>query len=261
MIKKMLLLAVVAAAGVFVLRHTKVGMYAKHEAAQLEEFFDSKVPFEKKIASLRKEVAGLTADADRLETELAGAIVDARSTGDQLKAETAALADEEQKVTALAAKIRGATEKVSYGRDTVSVDEAKQRLYLDVRRVQTQRKTVETLKATFVNREIVRDNLRKQLTELNRQKVALTAEIDGLEAEYRALQLKQMESKHQFDDTRLARIKEKLSGLKRDVNVQSELLNLKPTVSEDRAAGSPASGLSVDEIMAPLNGKKVEKAD
>lgn len=258
MLKKIVLLAVVGVAAVAVLKNTRIGGYAKHEAAQIEEYFDQKIPFEKKIAQLRKEISGLNSEADRLANDVAGAIYDARETSEQLAREQVALAEEEKRVRAMAELIRNGVEKVSYGRETLPIGEAKQRLFTDVKRVSARRQTVETLQQTLASRETVRDTLKLQMNELSRQKVELSAEVDKLEAEFRSVQLKQMESRYQFDDTRLTRIKEKLRNLKRDVSVQAEKLKLKPQIMEDQT-GVPANGLTVEEILAPLNGKVTEK--
>lgn len=258
MIKKLLLVAVIGGLAFAAVKNTKFGSFAKHEAAQIEEYFDSKVPVEKKVAALRKELKGLDKDVDRVTRELAAEIVNVRETAEELTTQKVAFADEEKRVRALADKIAAATSKVSYGSAEVSVDEAKGRLAADVKRVVARKTTVETLSNTLASRERIKDFLAKQKDELVRQKVTLAAQIDQLEAEYKSLQLAQMESKFQFDDTRLARIKETLRDLKRSVDVTREELKLKPTVLEESAGVVPSNGLSVADILAPLDGKKGE---
>jgi hypothetical protein len=60
-----------------------------------------------------------------------------------------------------------------------------------------------------------------------------------------------MESKYQTDDTRLAKIKESLRGLRNKLDVEREKLKLTPKVYE--APTSPTGAeQTVDEILAPL---------
>lgn len=260
MIKKLLLVAVIGGLAFAALKGSKFAGFAKHEAAQIEDYFDSKVPVEKKISGLRKEVRSLDKDIDRVTRDLAAEIVNVRETSEELTGQRTALLEEQTKARALGDKIKAATQKVSYGTVEISVDDAKVRLDADVRRVMARKTTVDTLTHTLTSRERIKEFLTRQKDELVRQKVTLTAQIDDLEAEYKSLQLAQMESKFQFDDTRLAKIKETLRDLKRSVDVKKEELKLKPTVTtEDGTTGVPANGLSVDDILARMDGKKSEK--
>lgn len=255
MFKKLLLVAVIGGLAFAAIKGTRTFRHVKEEVASLENWVDSKIPFEKKVAQLRKEVAALDRDTDRVADELAHAIVNTRYTAADLKQAQADFTAENKKVLAMADTIKDATEKVHYGTVMVSVPEAKQRLSADVKRVVARKHNVETLQHTLAAQERIKETLQKQLETLKVQKTVLAAEIDGLEAEYKDLQLKQMESKFQFDDTRLARIKERIREMRKDIDVKAEHLNLKPQVNEE-ATGAPATGLSVDEILAPLNGKK-----
>ena len=92
---------------------------------------------------------------------------------------------------------------------------------------------------------------------MRRSKQDLAVSIDKLEAEYKTLQLQQIESKYQVDDTRLAQIKQTIRELQKDVDVKRQKLKMAPSIAED---GAPVTALSVDDILAPLDGsKKSEK--
>ena len=86
---------------------------------------------------------------------------------------------------------------------------------------------------------------------MRNQKRELGAQIDAVEAEYKALQLQQIESKYQTDDTKLARIKESLRTMRTKLDVEKEKLKLTPKVHEAPASTTGAEQ-SVDEILAPL---------
>jgi hypothetical protein len=90
---------------------------------------------------------------------------------------------------------------------------------------------------------------------MRNQKNELSASIDALEAEVAALKLRQMESKYQTDDSRLAKIKEDIRALRKKLDIQTEELNLLPAAIDPPAAKSSAHK-SVDDILGPLNGAK-----
>lgn len=253
MFKKLLIVAVIGGAAVYALKHTRIGSYAKEEISSVGEWVDSKVPTEKKIKQLRKEIAALDKEVERAGNELAREIVEVDYLTTDISRETVALATEEKKVRALAEQIRAATENVAYGRAVVPVNEAKQLLAGDVKRLQNRKETLGVMNETLVARERMKDALQKQVEAIKQQKRELTAAVDHLEADYKRLQLQQIESKYQFDDSKLASVKQQLKNLQKDIDIKRTKLNLAPTVASE-STGAPATALSVDEIMAPLTG-------
>ncbi len=257
MFKKLFLVAVLGTIGFAAVKSSKYFGYAKHEVAEFGEWVDSKVPPEKKIASLRKEVRSLDKDIARAGDELAREIVDVNDLTKDVVAMRTDLGAEEKKVRAMATKLSDATEKiVAYGRFNVSVDEAKMMLNSDVKRVVSRKATLDSMEQTLAHRERIKDALSKQLDSLKRNKLEMAVAIDKLEAEYKVLALQQTESKYQIDDSRLAHVKERLRDLQKEVDVKREKLKLAPRVMDESA---PASALSVSEILAPLD--NAPKAD
>lgn len=257
MIKKLLVAAVIGAVAFGALKGTKFFGYAKSEVASIGEWVDSNIPPEKKIAALRKEVKHLDRDIDRTCDELAKEIVEVDHLNKDLVALRTEVTIEEKKVRALALKLTDATEKVVYGREMVPVEEAKYRLNRDVKLIVSRKNTVEGMEQTLVSRERIKESLVKQVEALRRNKQDLAVSIDKLEAEYKTLQLQQIESKYQVDDTRLAQIKQTIRELQKDVDVKRQKLKMAPSLAED---GAPVTALSVDDILAPLDGsKKSEK--
>jgi peptidoglycan hydrolase CwlO-like protein len=257
MVKKLLLVAVIGAAAIFGLRHTKLGGYVKNEAESLKTWAEEQVPVEKEISRLRKEVSGLEGDVRKVSNELAKEIVEVRYLREQTEEIRTKVGTEEDALRVRADAIKAGTEKVNYGKLKLSPAEAKLHLEADVKRLMVDKSRLETLDKTLVARERVKENLEKTLDAMKKQKLELTAQIDAFEAEYKSLQLQQIESKYQTDTTRLASIKESLRSLKKKVDVEREKLNLNPTIVED-APSAPTSSRSVDEILAPLDGKKAD---
>lgn len=252
MCKKLLLVAVVGAIAFSFLKGTRIFNYAKTEVANVGEWVESQIPTEKKIQQLRKEVKQLDKDIEKAQTALVAEIVDVERLSKDLSTMKSEVQAEEKKVLALGEKLKDTTEKINYGRFTVSPDEAKNLLASDVKRVTARKNTVSSMEQTLNARERIKDALQKQVEGLRRSKLELVVAIDRLEAEYKVLQYQQIESKYQTDDTRLANVKQSLRDLQRDVDIQRTKLKMAPTIMDE---GAPASGLSVDEILAPLTKK------
>ena len=256
MFKKLLLVGVIAAAGVFVMKGTKFFGYAKHEVAEWKDWADDQVPVEKKIAQMRKDVAGLDKDLEKVKTELATSIVKVRELTAQ-KTDLQAIVDAEQKnLQARGEAIRDALAGKTDADGTVkvkavSVTDAKERLKRDVAVWNSRKAHLDALEQALAQHERIKATLEEQFDSMRTQKEQLRAEIDSVEAQYKTLQLQQIESKYQTDDTRLARIKESLRTMRTKLDVEKEKLKLTPKVHEAPASTTGAEQ-SVDEILAPL---------
>src|SRR5687768_1259510 len=166
MFKKLLLVGVIAAAGVFVLKGTKFFGYAKQEVVSWKDWADDQVPVEKKIAQMRKDVAGLDKDLERVKTELATAIVKVRELDGQT-AELATVVEAEQDaVIARGNAIKDATEKVEFRKGTfISVPEAKERLTRDVSILKNKKTQLAALTQSKAHHERIKETLEKQFDE------------------------------------------------------------------------------------------------
>ena len=253
MLKKLILAGVVAAVVLAGLRGTSFLGYAKQEVAEARVWLDDQVPVEKKIEQMRTEVANLDRDIEAVKNNLATEIVDVRALTTDVAKLRASVDTEHSALVKRGDEVKKATEYVSAGRVMIPVAEAKDRLQQDVRTHLTRKTQLANMEDALGRRERVKAVLEQQFATLIRQKEEMKAEIDAVEAEYKSLQLQQMESKYQTDDTRLARVKESLAGLRKKLDVEREKLKLTPQIHEVDVPTS-ADAKSVDDILAPLNG-------
>lgn len=260
MLKKLLLVGAVAALAGVGLRGTKLTGYAKSEVHSLREWADDQVPVDDKIKAMRHEVAGLDRDVEGVRDQLAREIVDVRDLTARVNADRAQLERDKKNLIARGNDLKDKTEKVSVGRFVVPVAEAKEMLQRDVALHGKREQQLKSLETTLGHRERIRDTLAKQLDGMSRQKLQLKTEIDAVEAEIKTVQLAQIESKYQRDDTRLSSVKEALASMRKKLDIEREKLNLAPKVYEEGTVGG--SSQSVEDILAPLNGSKpTPKAD
>jgi len=267
MFKKLLLVGLIAGGAVVVLKGTKFFGYVKQEVASLRGEWEDNIPVEKKIALLRKEVAGLDKDISKVKDELAKEIVVTQRLQKDMAEKQAAVIADRKRIDAFATLV---SEKettgtlVSIGSAKFSIPEAKARLKQDVDTHVLRKKTLASVEQQLGHHEKIKDTLTRTLDELTRQKDAMAVEIDTVEASYKALQLTQIESKYQHDDSRLAKIKEDLAKLRDSVKVAEVRASLDaPTkAAESPVTTVPTTPESVEDILAPLNGKndKIEKS-
>ncbi len=257
MTKKLILGAVLGLIAVAGLKATKWFGYAKTEAHAWSEWADDQVPVEKKIAALRGDVAALDRDVEGTKNLLAKAIVDTRELSTDAAKLRASLETDRKALLARGQKLKDGTEQVAVNK--VDLADQKAKLDADVKSFDRRKHSLENMETSLAFHERNRDVLQKQLETLVAQKLELQSAIDAFEVEYKTVQLQQMESKYQTDDTRLSQIKATLRDMRKKLDVEREKLKLTPrTTAEYQAANTK----SVDEILAPLGEKpaKIEAA-
>jgi chromosome segregation ATPase len=266
MLKKLVILGIVGFVAVSAVKGSKIGSYIRSEFASWREEAESKIAPEREIARLRNEVKLLDKDIIKLVDQLARERVAVRELQEKADTLRAQQSKGKELLNARAAAIKNAAEQVTFGNRKLSVPDAKADLEEGVRVFTANQKSLDAMDTAIGSRVKVKEGLEKQLDTMKAQKQELTAAIDSLEAELTALKLSQMESKYQTDDTRLAKIKEDIRGLRNRMEVEREKLKLLPAVFDSGSAKGSANK-SVDDIMAPLatpadqNAAKVPNAD
>ncbi|MGL6073254.1 MAG: hypothetical protein ACRC8S_03725 [Fimbriiglobus sp.] len=255
-LKKLLLVGAIVGAVIIGTKVTRSFSHVREDARAAISWVESQVPMEKKFKQLRHEANGIDKDMDKVKNELAREIVEVRELTQRTAELRATIAKESDRLTAQGERITEATQRVSYGKIEMSVAEATVRLQKDVNQFVRTKKNLELMEKTLVHRETIKDTLQKTLDSMKTKKAEVLAEIDEAEAQYKELTLANVESKYQADDTRLAKIKERLRGLKKEVDIEKEKLALSPRVMEETPATSTKS---VQEILAPLS--KAEKTE
>lgn len=254
LLKKLMLVGVVAGATVAVVKNTKIGGHVRHEAAEVVAWADSQVPVEKKIERLRKDVQFLDKDIKKAASALASEIVAVRMLKTDVDEQRVALGRQKADLMARGAELKDAQAVAVTDKPAPAAD-AKERLKLAVTRHKDQERQLAANEKMLELRERNKATLETQFETLKTKKLEMEAAISQAETKFKELQLAQTESKFQSDDTRLAKIKADLRELNKQLDVKAEELKLQPRVHE---AGSPAAEAveqTVEEILAPITGK------
>jgi chromosome segregation ATPase len=251
MLKKMVILSVLGFIAVAAFSGTKVASYIRSEVRSARQHAEDSIPPEKEIARLRSEVGQLDKDSKALVHQLAKKRVEVNQLKDDVDGLATKQSAEKARLLARAEIIDKAEGQVTLDNRPMSVEAAKVKLEAEVKTYKSAQKKLEATQARLDSFIKQRDALEKQFETMQTLKTELSAAIDEKEAELTVLNLHQMESKYQTDDTRVAKIKEDLRKLGTKLDVQREELKLTQKVSEEPAPS--VSGKSAGDIVAPLN--------
>ena len=259
MLKKMVILAVVGFVAVTAISGTKLASYLRNEARSLREHAEDSIPPEKELSRLKHEVELLDRDRKSLTNQLAKQVVEVRmlqkEVDDLVVSQTQAKATLQARAEAIKAEEKNGTQQIS----TVNV--AKARLEADVKMYADKEKVLESKKSELTIRINVREELARQHAALDAQKQELKSALNALEAKIALNKARQIESKVQTDDSRLARIKDDVRALQKRLEIEDTARELSQPGGTE--ADAFTGGKSVDEIMSSVNGpaKKPEAAN
>lgn len=227
--------------------------YAKQS---LQAWADENTDPEQEIKRLKGEVAQLDGEENAIKNDLAKEI----AAADKLKKDTEKLKvtveGERSAAVTFGDKIKDAEEnktKVSIGKVSMNIDEAKRKLQGDAKNVQKREKTVADWETALKVREESKAVLYAQLEEIQNLRRTLMADLDSIEAEYKALKLQGMKNKYHRDDSKLSEVREGIDKLRDKMAEKRARVDL-DTGRTSIQTQSETVG-SVDEILAPISGK------
>lgn len=252
-LKKVLLIGGIAALGLALVGGfgavKKQMAYAKQS---VQAWMDENTDPEQEIKRLKGEVAKLDGEENAIKNDLAKEIAATEKLAKQTKDLRAAVESERKDVFAFGEKIKDATNKVELGKISMNVDDAKRKLASDAKNVAKREKMVADMEAALKVREEAKGVLYGQLAEIQDLRRSLTNELESIETEYKSLKLQGMKNKYHRDDSKLSEVREGIEKLREKLSEKralNDLNNGKSVKSEPETLGS------VDDILAPLNGK------
>jgi chromosome segregation ATPase len=256
MLKKV---AIVGAAGLLtaaMLTQTHVGSYLSHQFNKADKYLESKIPPEEEVRQIKEEVASLDKDIDKARGSVAEERWEAKSLKGKVE-EKRAQAESNRSAVEARAKIlkeAGKTSTITLDGREVPFDRAKEMLQAKVNAQKNIEKEVKALETMQAVRERTRELAEQHLQALVTQKSELEAAVTELEADIKMAKIEQVQSKYQNDGSKMAEVKERLTGLRKRIEVQREKLNLAKQYDK-----STVENKSIDEIMAELDTKGTEQ--
>ena len=252
-------IAIVGAAGLLtaaVLTQTHAGSYLSHQFNKADKYLESKIPPEEEIRQIKEEVASLDKDIDKARGSVAEERWEAKSLKGKVEEKRAQAESNRSAVEARAKALKeaGNSSTIKIDNRSIPYDRAKEMLQAQVNAQKNIEKEVKALETMQAVRERTRDLAEQHLQALVTQKSELEAAVTELEADVKLAKIEQVQSKYQNDGSKMADVKERLTGLRKRIEVQREKLNLAKQYDK-----SAVENKSVDEIMAELDTKGTEQ--
>lgn len=244
---------VVAAAGLLVaavLTQTKVGNLAWGWLDRAEKHLDAKIKPEDEIRRIKKEVSNLDKDVDQAKGNLAEEMVDVKHLTKKVDDLRVAVETSRKAVEARRAVFAADDKFVKWDGKTMSVANAKERLAAEVgthKALEKEFKAQETMLAVHERSKTLAE---QHLQALVAEKAELESAVADLEADIKLAKIEQVESKYQNDGSRMAKVKNDLTELRKRIEVQRTKLALSKKIDPKSAENK-----SVDEIFAALDEK------
>src|SRR5262249_23094024 len=212
-LKKLEIVALMCGAGFWVLRTTKVASYAGTAWSKIRASANNQVPVEFEIDRIRHEVAQLVPDMKKHLGVIAEEMVAIENLREEITTTRANLDTQKQAIAQMAQDLKSDSQTVVYNNRQYSRARISEKLARDLascKRCETELKSKEQL---LDAKERSLEAAREQLASMKDQKRELEVKIAQLEARLKTVRLAQTKNKFQFDDSRLAHIKQSLADV------------------------------------------------
>jgi len=250
MLRKIGFLTLMAAAGLFILSQTRVGSYGGTAWKKVRNATKNQIPIEFEIERLRHEVAQLQPDMKNQLSGIAEEMVAVQNLREEIDSTKTSLSKQKEILRAMADDLKRGITPVSYstGRP-YSATYAREKLDRDLAGCKRCEQEVKNKEQLLEAKERALDAARERLASVKGQQKDLEVAIAGLEADLRTVRLAQTRSKFEFDDSRLAHIKQSLADLKTRLQVEKKTSELYGDFANDAAPASEPKAKSSDQVI------------
>jgi len=253
MFRKIAIAALAVVAGLFILNTTYFGSYAKTAWKKAKTAANNQVPLEFKLETLRNEIAHLIPDMKKNISAIAEEIVAVDNLQRDVNDLRASLTTQKDKLRAMKEALQTGDTQVTFGGGTVTVDRLKSRLNREFNSCKQREKDLDIKEQMLAARQEKLQADREQLESMKSQKQQLELRVAQMEAEVRTLRTVQTKSKFQFDDSRLARIKNELNQLENQLKVERTATDLMSTWQPDGDIKVDSKAKSADQIIREVD--------
>jgi chromosome segregation ATPase len=242
MLKKVAAVTLGAIVAIYVLSHTTAGSYVSTAWKQMRREAGQQVSVQFELERLKGEVGRLEPDINRNRSLVAQEKVAVDNLRDEIKNLQAKLDQSKADIRRVSTELKnGATAVTFDGRD-LSADRATSRLDAMIDSAERSERVIASKNRVLASREKKLEANMKNLFAMRDEKTKLEEQISELEAAYSEIQLQQTQCKHQFDDSRMANIKQSLENLRNRVKVEKAEVDLQndlggSTIEKPKANG------------------------
>lgn len=233
MIRKLGVAAAVVGAGLFALHASGLSSYTSTAWHKVRTNFKNQVPIEFEIERLRHEVSQLVPEMTKSFDQLAHEMVAVENLDSEIKLTKTNLKKQESNIKTMMKDVKSGANEFVYAGQTYSVGRVKNKLERDWASYQVVEAELKAKEQLLEAKQQSLDASRERLEQIKSQKQELEVAIEQLEAELRVVRLTQAKNKIHVDDSRLARCKEILSGIRDRMKVEKKRTEIEGTFAND----------------------------
>jgi len=226
MLRKVLAATLVLLIAGYAVGKTEVGSYLRTAWREFREDAHKQVSIEFEIKNLRDKLNELEPDIKRAREAVAQEKVEVDNLREDVNYLQARFDQQKADIRHVSTELKNGATTISLAKQELPADRATERLDQLIDSAERGERTLASKKRILTAREKMLETSMKNLFAMRDEKGKLEEQLTELEAAYREVQLQQTQSKYQFDDTRLAKIKKSMESLKNRVKVQKADLDL-----------------------------------
>jgi chromosome segregation ATPase len=250
MCKKIGIAAIAVLAGLLVLNNTKLGSYCGFAWKKAKDKFAQAVPLEVEIDRLRYELTQLEPEIKKNRSDLAREMVALGELREDIAKNDNNLQKRYADLMAAKKEVDAGVQKVSYNGHKYDAKAAKELVANDWQSYTRAKEALQSRKKLAEAKEAQIAEARKQLAEWQSMREGLAAEIDTLEAEFKALQSAEERNNIRVDNTRLNRLKDSMADVRRAIKVRQTAIELQGDTAQ--GASSPIKTKAVEEAWKQM---------
>jgi len=259
MLKKLIVVAVVAGVAVAAVKGTRWASYVRSEIKSIQTEAEDEIPLDKRVAMLEDGVNRLDRHVLKKVNEVARAKAELSLTEQEVTAQEARQTAKKKVLNDRLAVIRASnTGTVTIGTDTMAVTRAVAELDAASKLYEANQKVLSDLQSNRDNQRQSVSVLDEQLNTLIAQRDEMRIKVRSLKVEVQKIHLQQMKSRTPAGDTELANVKQEFREIERKLLTEQERLKLLPRIDDDTEVTPPPAPTSLDTIEGRLNGPKPE---
>ncbi|MEX0939634.1 MAG: hypothetical protein WDZ59_17350 [Pirellulales bacterium] len=199
--------------------------YVWTSASQVKDSVRSSVPVEFEIERARREVKNLVPDIRRNMHVIAKEEVEVERLDNEIAKLETRLADDRGDLMRLQSDLSSGKPSFHYAGRSYSEEQVKSDLSRRFQRFQTNDATLASLRDIHLARQRSLDAARQKLEGMLAAKRQLEVDVENLEAKLKMVEVAQTTSDYNFDDSRLARVKELVADIRTRLDVAGKLAN------------------------------------
>jgi chromosome segregation ATPase len=229
------------------------GSHLSTAVNRLSHNIHRQVPPEFEIATIRDQLNQIEPDIKRSLSGLAEESVAVDNLRNDIAEAKVRLEKQKKVVLTMKADLETGAKRVSYRGIELTADELRDRLTQEFDAYKAGENALKAKQEVLKAKQAGLDAAKQKISAMRTAKEQLEAELAKTEAQLKMVQLKETESKFQFDDSRLAAIKQSMRNLKDRVASMEKERQLRIEFSHDEVVNQVEQKVKADEVLKEID--------